>query len=113
LLHAVDSLGQNLVPNHSLEVITECPFELGQPGPIEAPPWVAIGSADYFHACADPMYAGVPTNFQGFQPAQNGFAYGGFYLTLDPGSNYREYLMTELIDTLVQDQCYSLDQQCK
>lgn len=101
---------QNLVPNPSLEIYNPCPPPaVGMGGPLEAAPWVSAGggTADYFNACADPIWRGVPDNFQGWQPAHTGVAYAGIYLRTQSG-NYREYLQVQLLQPLEADVCYKI-----
>ncbi len=99
-------VSQNLVPNHSLEVYDPCPVWPQSSGPLEAPPWVAILTANYFNVCADPMYLGVPNNFIGTQAAQDGVGYGGFYVVT--GSGNHEFLQVQLLDTLEANKCYKV-----
>ncbi len=95
---------QNLVPNPDFEIFTICPPS--NLGGLEGPPWTSpIGSSDYFHACSDPMYRGVPINFQGHQAANSGDAYMGMY-TMTFNSNSREFIQAPLLDTLIEDHCY-------
>lgn len=83
------------------------PSNLNNGGPLECEPWTSLyGSSDYFHTCSDPMYRGVPTNFQGFQPALTGLAYAGQYTWAFSAG--REFLTAPLLDTLEADRCYKL-----
>ena len=97
---------QNLVPNHSFEVYDPCPQWPQLQPELEAAPWISLGSANCFHACADPMYLGVPENFIGIQDAQDGFGYGGLYVQASSGNH--EYLRVQLLDTLEADKCYKV-----
>lgn len=97
---------QNLVPNHSFEVYDPCPVWPQLQSELEAAPWISIASANFFHACAEPMYLGVPENFIGIQDAQDGFGYGGLYISAGSGSH--EYLQVELLDTLEAGKCYKV-----
>jgi len=95
---------QNLVPNPDFEIFIFCPPS--NLGGLEGPPWTSpLGSSDYFHACSDPMYRGVPINFQGHQAANSGDAYMGMY-TMTFNSNSREFIQAPLLDTLIEDHCY-------
>lgn len=101
---------QNLVPNPSFEIYDHCPPPtLGIGGPLEAIPWISAGpgTADYFNGCADPMWRGVPYNFQGYQPAHSGIGYAGIYFRTDVGS-YREYIQAQLLQPLVAGVCYKV-----
>ncbi len=104
---AAEGNAQNLVPNPSFEVYTFCPPALGTPGPMPCPPWVSINglTADYFNACADPMYSGVPVNFQGAQPAHTGVAYTGAYYHSFSNASH-EFVQAPLISPMDTDKCY-------
>ncbi|MBK7389617.1 MAG: hypothetical protein IPI23_11305 [Bacteroidetes bacterium] len=94
----------NLVPNPSFELFTNCPTSWGQIS--FASYWtkpVTNVSPDYFNGCG-PIWAGVPQNSMGFQHARTGLGYGGIcnsiYNSTNPNQTYREYIQTELIDSL-------------
>jgi len=95
---------QNLVPNPSFEVFTQCPPSngLGGPGPMLCPPWVSLQTANWFHACGDPMWFGVPYNIWGYQYAHTGFAYTGGYIA---GATH-EFVQAPLLHTLEAGKCY-------
>src|SRR5690606_22094206 len=104
-MFGIPAFGQNLVPNPSFETISECPSGFSVFGNFEAPPWQEVmGTADAFHACADPVWRGVPKNFQGYQPASTGIAYAGGYFKSTNLS--REYVQAELLQPLEADVCY-------
>ena len=101
---------QNLVPNHSFEMYNPCPPPtVGMGGPLESPPWISAGpgTADYFNRCADPVWRGVPKNFQGYQQASTGDGYTGVYVKVN-GNQYREYINAPLLEPLVEDLCYKV-----
>jgi len=101
------SKGQNLVPNWSYESFSSCPSGYSQ---IHlASPWYdpTGATSDFYHSCSNPSFAGVPS--QGiylFQPARTGSGYAGFYAVQPLGTNFREYIQVELLDTLETNQCY-------
>jgi len=107
---------QNLIPNPSFEIYTNCP---GIPDILEfrielAPPWTTpTSSSDYFHQCGN-VWSGVPQNLTGYEYAHSGDAYGGFILftgsTLGENEDllWREYLETPLLETLKRDSIYFL-----
>ena len=97
---------QNLAPNPGFEVFTECPPSNGAtpPGPMLCPPWVALSTANWFHACGDPLWFGVPYNIWGFQYAHMGAAYTGGYCK---GATH-EYIQAPLLDTLEAGVCYKV-----
>ncbi len=105
LLLSAKSIGQNLVPNPSFEEYTSCPAFGGNGGMIMlCPPWVTIGSNDYFNECATFWPYGVPTNVFGGQFARTGAAYIG-------GHSYgffREFAQVALTDTLEEGVCYKV-----
>ena len=99
--------GQNLVPNPSFEMLNMCPFGYSQ---IDfALNWDKAykhsGTSDYFHTCATGSQVGVPNNFCGYQHAHTGSGYAGFYLYLE-NSEYREYIMCELMQALRPGKTY-------
>lgn len=97
---------QNLVYNGSFEEYYSCPMgnDLGN-GQLElAKGWwkPTLGTSDYFNACNTNIVS-VPTNFVGYQYAQNGNGYVGFGAIewLDNGiPNNMEYIQTRLIEKL-------------
>lgn len=52
------------------------------------------------------MYRGVPTNFQGYQPAHTGLAYAGQYTWAFAAGH--EFITAPLLDTLEADLCYKV-----
>jgi gliding motility-associated-like protein len=107
LINSSGLFAQNLVPNPSFESFTTCPIFLGNAGPMNPAPWFTPGpgNADYFNACALPVFVGVPSNYHGFQDARTGDAYSGIYFKIT-GSEYREYLEIQLSQPLVANTCY-------
>jgi hypothetical protein len=107
------SFGQlNLVPNPSFEYYDSCPQPIapnyqGVDKICRAVPWFSPAqpepfncggsSTDFFHACN----GSVPRNINGFQYARTGLGYGGAGVATNPsGSNGREYLQVQLIESL-------------
>lgn len=103
---------QNLVPNHSFEEYTNCPYEPSQLS--FAFPWStpSLGTSDFYHGCfgtCDPFYLDpicVPTNIFGFQHARTGQGYAGIYVY--ENANYREYLQCPLNSTLQAGETYEV-----
>jgi hypothetical protein len=98
----------NLVPNPSFEVFDTCPNWVAQIN--HAMFWTnpSNSTPDYFNACdtAGMHYAGVPANYAGYESAHSGVAYVaiGTYRNDAPHlhlNNYREYVETQLIDSLI------------
>jgi gliding motility-associated-like protein len=98
---------QNLIYNGSFEEYYSCPVsnDLGN-GQLElAKGWwkPTLGTSDYFNACNNGVVS-VPSNFWGFQPAQEGQGYIGLVpIEYYSGSNLLglEYVQTKLIEKLV------------
>lgn len=97
----------NLVPDPSFESFTSCPVS------VAFVPYLTYWteglenvSPDYMNACNNTMngLVGVPSNRFGHQLARTGLGYVGICTayddTINPILNYREYVQTELIDTL-------------
>ena len=90
---------QNLVFNPSFELYDTCP-------PQEAYINYALGwsaysvSPDYFNICNTNGIVGVPKNYIGYQNAASGVAYAGIG-TFAVGQQVREYLGSQLINTLI------------
>lgn len=82
----------NHVPNHSFEVYTGCPSAQGQ---ISCSSWYnyTLGNPDYFNSCSSGGFS-VPSNFRGWQQAEDGIAYCGFLAYY--AYNYYEYLATPI-----------------
>ncbi len=93
---------QNLVPNPSFEDTVQIN---GGPSPKE---WnTNLGTPDYFSPYYSQAVSGfwTPISGRGSEEAKQGVAYFGF-AALDGtriGRNFREYMQTELLDTLVKD----------
>ncbi len=105
------SPAQNLVPNPSFETFTSCPNALGALCNGIATPWQCgtSGSCDYYNACANPSWFGVPDNLLGSQTAHTGEAYAGAIYHWPSFPNYREYLLIQLTEPLVADTWYQLN----
>ena len=99
-------IGPNLVQNSSFENYDACPLVTSEL--YKAKYWWGF-SADYYNSCSTLM--GVPTNFSGFQYANTGVAYAGFFLYwhhfLNPSNNtYIESAKNILKDSLIKDKRY-------
>lgn len=87
---------QNLVPNHSFEQYINCPS-----GPSQVTThcsgWnqYTTGTSDYFHACATSAQMDVPANGVGYQDAEDGNAYAGFFEYV-PVAPQWEYIATAI-----------------
>ncbi|HLP11090.1 MAG TPA: T9SS type A sorting domain-containing protein [Flavobacteriales bacterium] len=93
-----NSYCQNLVPNPGFEDTIACPTNYSEI--TNANGWMSFGeSPDYFNSCSSGI-VGIPTNFAGNQPAL-GNAYAGLYTYDVGGSDYREYIGTQLSFPLV------------
>jgi gliding motility-associated-like protein len=101
---------ENLVPNGSFEIITECPsgadlFKVnGWFSPNQATP-------DFFNSCAEIVNnCSVPVNGFGFQEAKDGEGYAGIvvYSYSQDSSNYREYAQIKLKEKLKVNSLYKV-----
>lgn len=102
--------GQEIVPNGGFEQYFNCPGNLGQL--VQAQGWMNPStnneegaSPDFLHECSSDPDVDVPNNVFGTQSAYSGRAYAGFY-AYSSNSEYREYIMVELTEPLVQGECY-------
>ena len=97
---------QNLVPNPSFEDTVYCPAGANDMGALAT--WFnpTTASPDYFNACQ--ASSGVPINDWGYQQAHDGNAYVSIVTYADEigTADFREYVETELTDTLVGGQTY-------
>ena len=103
---------QNLLPNGSFEQYSWCPFQVSQIDSCLY--WFnpATGTPDYFNSCGASTVQ-VPDNTFGYQQAHDGLAYAGIILrTLTANPNYREYIETPLLSTLVANECYHFECYC-
>lgn len=99
---------ENLIPNHSFEDADSCNSFLHFSivhnwfSPTE-------GTPDIFNSCMEleDSYS-VPTNRVGYQAPQDGHAYIGIVGYSD-GYDYREYIATQLKETLKKDQLYKIE----
>ena len=108
LLFSLVSPSQNLVPNSSFEINSSCP-DTNPYGINYVIQWTGAGtSVDYYNTCATSSSFLIPSQgWGGFQFPKTGNAYVGlsvYYLSMPPYT--REYLQTNLLDTLVSNNCY-------
>lgn len=98
---AVDSVGQNLVPNPSFEQFTFCPVE-GNDFIDNVESWSRCpGTPDYFNECAETIPYDVPSNRFGYQWAADGSGYAGLVTCLSNGARYREFIYATLETPLI------------
>lgn len=100
---------QNLVPNGDFEEYANCPDSPNQW--FNALNWInpTGGSPDYFHSCAPPLiffpdtfpHMGTPANVVGYQIPHSGDAYMGIFCMHTPQAEGREYIQSQLIDSIV------------
>ena len=98
---------QNLVPNASFEIFTQCPTSLGQIDYALGWYYPFMTSPDYFNACASLAdQTGVPQNSAGYQTPLSGLGYAGLITYLDasvaPESNFRKEVMAIELATPLQ-----------
>jgi OmpA-OmpF porin, OOP family len=96
---------QNLVRNPSFEDTIHCPTNPGQI--LYTTFWNSPtqGSPDYFNSCCS-TGMGVPNNGDGTQLAMSGIAYAGLFAFSKSLPNYREYIQTNLTNTLAINHKY-------
>jgi hypothetical protein len=96
------SIAQNLVPNPSFEIFTNCPQFNGQ---IDfADGWSSFKeSPDYFNSCANTSQPllGIPNNERGTQATLNGNAYIGMISYGKTIPNVREHAGIQLSQSLI------------
>jgi len=102
----------NLIPNPSFEVFDTCPNNGGQL--YHSINWInplMNSTPDYLNAC-NMAFWGVPSNIYGNEWAHTGVAYSAIVTAahaINPlTNNAREYLETELLDTLIQGTDYCI-----
>jgi hypothetical protein len=104
----MNSEAQNLVPNWSFEDTIACPSMLAQIN--YATGWESYReSPDYFNSCASSggfSNPSVPENSWGYQYPKSGSAYGGITTFSIFNANWREFLGTQLSQTLMIGQKY-------
>ena len=101
----------NLVRDPGFENKTHCPYKFTTPDePIPLKDWYSpsLGTPDLFSACTLTQ-SGVPKNWAGFSYSIEGDCFIGMYLGLYPEDTYREYISTELKDTLQQGVIYDIN----
>ena len=78
---------QNLVPNSSFEIFSNCPQGTGkiylstnwfQPRKINNASVSQSSSSEYFNSCTSSLAVSVPNNMFGYQNAKTGNAYIGY-----------------------------------
>jgi OmpA-OmpF porin, OOP family len=98
---------QNLVPNHSFEIFTECPDTATSSAyVILDSTWFQFNSADYFNVCDLSNAHGIPSNNFGFQFPHSGDAYVGLIAYYTPSYAGGEYIEVELENSLISGQTY-------
>jgi hypothetical protein len=99
---ATQGVAQNLISNGDLEDTIPKNFDLKFAKGWDSP---TNGSPDYltkYHS----IDFGAPDNANGYQRARSGIAYFGLVIILLDGKELREYVQTELNDTLEKDSIY-------
>jgi hypothetical protein len=97
------SNAQNLVPNPSFEIISECPLSLAEFGDL-VENWNSFSiTPDIFNVCNNDGLgtAGVPNNALGTQAPVSGSGYAGLILYASTQQNEREYIGCELTNPLL------------
>lgn len=102
---------QNLVLNPGFEDYVNCPAQISNVGDVANVYQATSGTVDYYNACATNPDADVPNNMCGYQQANTGNAYMGFfnYSYFSDGiaeSRYYEYLGMKLSEPLLVNKRY-------
>ena len=93
---------QNLVPNPSFEEYLECPYSTAE-FHAQVVDWYSFAvTPDYFNTCSNELggFAGVPSNAWGYQWPITGEAYAGLITYTHSFTDEREYMATELLQSL-------------
>lgn len=107
LLIGMQLRSQNLVPNHSFEIISTCPGSISMVNAASGWSQPSFGTSDLFHTCATDTMVRVPDTNLGFQFPRTGNSMAGFGAYV-PG-NYREYIQIQLINPLTAGVEYRLE----
>ncbi|HRH01902.1 MAG TPA: T9SS type A sorting domain-containing protein [Bacteroidia bacterium] len=115
----INSNAQNLVPNGSFEIYTQCPTSINQIfycsgwfQPHKYPGGFSVNyssSSDYYNSCSN-TFTDVPNNIAGYQIANTGNSYIGIALYSTPygGNGFREYAEVKLSQELIANKKYDL-----
>jgi hypothetical protein len=101
------ALAQNLVPNPSFEMHTQCPWGFSQLD-FASNWWSVNGTPDYYNMCATGSIVTIPTNQYGYQTPYDGTAYAGL-LEYEVGSSWREAIGCALIDSVRPPHSYTIN----
>lgn len=114
-LLAFNTTGQeNLILNGDFEEYWTCPDNLSQIercknvyNPITNNPPFFVSTPDYFNSCdLSSNNVSIPTNALGFQEAESGSGYLGFFMYKTLNSYYHEYIQLELSTSLIESMTY-------
>ncbi len=100
---------QNLVPNPSFEEYSDCPDNFYQN--VYLSWWnININTADYFNRCSNSEFVSIPNNSMGYQDTPDidtsCGGYCGLISYVDLIENTREYIGTNLLESLTAGQRY-------
>ena len=110
LILPLSSFNQNLVPNHSFENYSTCPWTSANFSYTNN--WyVVCNTPDLMHSCDTSDNVSVPINFLGYQKAFDGEGYANIYLFggMAPGVDYREAIGVQLTESLESGHKYCID----
>ena len=101
------SQGQNLVRNMGFDSLYSCPFTTDEL--YKSVYWFkpSIGSSDLFSACSG--IVSVPQTPAGYQNPRSDTCFAGFIAYGTAAGSYREYVSTELSDTLKPGRKYCIE----
>ncbi|MEO5906934.1 MAG: hypothetical protein ABIQ11_09420, partial [Saprospiraceae bacterium] len=109
VVHTFTAYAQNIVPNPSFEIFTNCPTGFGQGGILPCTPWRngSSATADYFQICSTSPDVDVPTNWFGTQTPLTGDAYTGVIVKW-PNLLWREYIQVRLDEPMEAGTLYDV-----
>ena len=114
ILGVFNGYSQNLVPNYSFENINQCP-DMVNYGSVDLclVSWTdpTNGTSDCYNTCVVALpFSAIPShnNGYGYQYPKTGNGYAGIFV-YQGTSMYREYIHSQLLDSLKQDSCYYME----
>lgn len=105
LIFSVKGFSQNLVPNPSFELYSQCPDNANQID--RAIGWSTYSETpDYYHSCSPSSNYSTPNNVWGYQIPATGEGYAGGYFFTNLPVNAREIIGTQLSSPTIIGQKY-------
>lgn len=108
LIDGIQAISQNLIPDSSFEQNNKIPIMYSEIAASKYWNRPSLGTSDLYCKCSRKQskfsLVNVPTNPMGFQKANSGNCYAGIFA--HSHGSYREYLQTELKETLEANAIY-------